>query len=247
MLAVIAAINLVLAIIQKKELAAFFRENKKHILIIEGIVLTFFLIDLFIRIGNPDLWHPYKGGEKPMDFSYFNAVIKSTTFPPYDPWFAGGYINYYYYGFVIVGMLVKLTGIMPSIAYNLILPTLFSLLAIGMFSIVWNISTQSRKKTFLVDADGVQIEKPASSWMPYLFGIAGAAGLVLLGNLGTVRMIWQGLQRLAAPEGNILIANVFQRWIWSFKGSGGAVHRCKIAVRSRRLVLDSQPGDPCAK
>ena len=217
-LAVIAAINLVLAIIQKKELAAFFRENKKHILIIEGIVLTFFLIDLFIRIGNPDLWHPYKGGEKPMDFSYFNAVIKSTTFPPYDPWFAGGYINYYYYGFVIVGMLVKLIGIMPSIAYNLILPTLFSLLAIGMFSIVWNISTQSRKKTFLVDADGAQIEKPASSWMPYLFGLAGAAGLVLLGNLGTVRMIWQGLQRLAAPEGNILIANFFQRWIWSFKG-----------------------------
>ena len=139
-LVVIAAINLVLAIIQKNELAAFFRENKKHILIIEGIVLTFFLIDLFIRIGNPDLWHPYKGGEKPMDFSYFNAVIKSTTFPPYDPWFAGGYINYYYYGFVIVGMLVKLTGIMPSIAYNLILPTLYSLLAIGMFSIIWNIT-----------------------------------------------------------------------------------------------------------
>ncbi len=54
--------------------------------------------------------------------------------------------------------------------------------------------------------------------MPYVFGLAGAAGLVLLGNLGTVRMIWQGLQRLAAPGGDILIANVFQRWIWSFKG-----------------------------
>ena len=74
-----------------------------------------------------------------MDFSYFNAVLKSTSFPPYDPWFAGGYINYYYYGFMLVGVLVKFLGILPSIAYNLILPTIFSLIALGAFSIVWNL------------------------------------------------------------------------------------------------------------
>ncbi len=101
--------------------------------------LSFFLIDLVIRIANPDIWHPYKGGEKPMDFSYFQAVLKSTTFPPYDPWFAGGYINYYYYGFVVVGVLVKWLGIEPSIAYNLILPTLFASVGAGAFSIGWNL------------------------------------------------------------------------------------------------------------
>ena len=153
-----------------------------------------------------------------MDFSYFNAVIKSTTFPPYDPWFAGGYINYYYYGFVIVGMLVKLVGIMPSLAYNLILPTLYSILAVGMFSIIWNITSHSQNSSKQIIDGEELIEKPIHPWMPYVFGLAGAAGLVLLGNLGTVRMIWQGLQRLAAPGGDILIANVFQRWIWSFKG-----------------------------
>ena len=74
-----------------------------------------------------------------MDFSYFNAVLKSTTFPPYDPWFAGGYINYYYYGFVLIGVLVKWLGIIPSVAYNLILPTWFSMLAMGAFCIGWNL------------------------------------------------------------------------------------------------------------
>jgi len=99
----------------------------------EALFLAFFLLDLLIRLGNPDIWHDPNGGERPMEFAYFNAILKSTTFPPYDPWFAGGYINYYYYGYVIVGTPVKLLGIVPSVAYNLILPTLFACLAVGDF------------------------------------------------------------------------------------------------------------------
>ncbi len=227
-LLVIALANTILALLQKKEFAFFFREKRNQVLIIEGVILLFFIIDLLIRIGNPDLWHPYKGGEKPMDFSYFNAVIKSTTFPPYDPWFAGGYINYYYYGFVLVGMLVKLLGIMPSIAYNLILPTLFSLLAVGMYSIIWNIASTGQKVVEQNTAAEMELGKPNHAWLPYIYGLAGAAGLVILGNLGTVRMIWQGLQRLAAPDGSILIANVFERFIWSFKGLIEVVKGAKL-------------------
>ena len=80
-----------------------------------------------------------------MDFSYLNAVLKSSTFPAYDPWYAGGYINYYYYGQVIVGMPVKALGIVPAVAYNIILPLWFSLLAMGTFSVTWNISKMIRK------------------------------------------------------------------------------------------------------
>ncbi len=84
-------------------------------------------------------WDVIWGGEKPMDLSYFTAVLKSTTFPPYDPWYAGGYINYYYYGFVFVGALTKLLGIVPAVAYNLILPMLFSFTGLGVFSIAYNL------------------------------------------------------------------------------------------------------------
>ena len=61
---------------QRHELREEWRNNRKYFLLVEGIFLLFFFIDLFIRIGNPDLWHVSKGGERPMDFSYFNAVIK---------------------------------------------------------------------------------------------------------------------------------------------------------------------------
>ncbi len=65
-------------------------------------------------------------------------MLRSTVFPPLDPWFAGGYINYYYFGYVIVGAPVKLIGLNPSVAYNLILPTLYAMTGIGVFSIAYN-------------------------------------------------------------------------------------------------------------
>jgi uncharacterized membrane protein len=106
----------ILAYLQRKTLWPEIQANWRYFLMIEILGLIAFVFFLLVRRGNPDLWHPFKGGEKPMDFSYLNAVIKSTTFPPYDPWFAGGYINYYYYGFVIVGMPIKLLGINPAVA-----------------------------------------------------------------------------------------------------------------------------------
>jgi YYY domain-containing protein len=208
---VLLGISVIMIYLQRSGLRREWRERRTYFLVIEGLFLAFFIFDLLIRIGNPDLWHPWKGGEKPMDFSYLNAVLKSTSFPPYDPWFSGGYINYYYYGFVYVGVLVKWLGIVPSVAYNLIIPTLFSMIAMGAFSIGWNLISLGRSTARNL--------KVILKSYPFITGIAAALAVAVLGNLGTLRMIYQGYQRLAAPGGNIEGANLFIRIIWAAKGA----------------------------
>ena len=213
-LGIIVLAGLLLGWRQRRELIQEFRERWKYFLLVEGIFLGFFLIDLLIRIGNPDLWHPSKGGERPMDFAFFHAILKSTTFPPYDPWFAGGYINYYYYGYVIVGTPVKLLGIVPSIAYNFILPTLFACLAVGAFSVGWNILSGIRAAKTAGDEE----PKKKLFGLPFIGGISASSAMVLLGNLGIIHMLEQGFERVAAPGGLIDAGNLFQHVWWSIKG-----------------------------
>ena len=126
---------------RRREIRAFIREHSGYILLVELLGVGLFLLMVAIRLGNPDVWDVIWGGEKPMDLSYFTAVMRSTVFPPYDPWHAGGYINYYYYGFVFVGALAKLLGVVPTVAYNLALPMLFSMTGLGVFSIAWGLVT----------------------------------------------------------------------------------------------------------
>jgi YYY domain-containing protein len=208
----IAVAGIALAYLQRAELQAEMRQRWRYFLTIEGLFLAFFVLFLIIRLANPDLWHPWKGGERPMDFSYFNAVLKSTSFPPYDPWYAGGYMNYYYYGFVYSGTLVKWLGLDPSFAFNLILPTMFSLTALGAFSGAWNLAA-ARKTHGENEGPG-----PARSDPPYFAGMSAAALMVLLGNLGTLRMVFRGYQILVDPSLAQEGASLIVRWRAAFEG-----------------------------
>jgi YYY domain-containing protein len=163
--------------------------ERRLLWISEAVFLAGFGLFLFIRAANPDLWHPVFGGEKPMNFAYLNAVTKSEYFPPYDPWFAGGIINYYYFGFVLIAVLIKLTGILPEVAFNLAQPTLFGALCAGAFSLAFGLSLPVRGRLRRASA--------------YLAGVAAVLLVGVVGNLDAGLQVLDQLWRLGtqrAPE-----------------------------------------------
>jgi YYY domain-containing protein len=149
-----------------------------------------FVLFLAFRLITPDGWHPFWGGEKPMEFAQINAIERSAFFPPYDPWYADGYINYYYYGFYLVAFLFKATGIPAEVGFNLALPTFMALLASGGFCVAAALSRQltgSRRLTLL------------GGW-------CGAAALSVLGNLSALRTMADASSAALDP---------FIRWTWN--------------------------------
>ena len=121
--------------IQRRRIGAFWAVRRHLLLGEEGLFALAFLAFVGIRILNPDLWQPWNGGEKFMESAFLNAILRSPHFPPYDPYFAGGSLNYYYFGLYLVSIPIKLTGIAPEVAYNLAVPGLFALTAVGIFSV----------------------------------------------------------------------------------------------------------------
>ncbi|PJF45910.1 MAG: hypothetical protein CUN48_16485, partial [Candidatus Thermofonsia Clade 3 bacterium] len=102
----------------------------------EALFLSAFAFMLALRWLNPALWQPIWGGEKPFEFGFLNALIRTPVLPPYNPFYSDGVINYYYYGFFLMSLPVRLTGIAPEVAYNLIVPTLFGLMLSAVFAVI---------------------------------------------------------------------------------------------------------------
>jgi YYY domain-containing protein len=75
--------------------------------------------------------------EQPMDMALLNASIHAASYPAYDPWMSGHTINYYYLGYLLYGMIAKLSGVAPTVAYNLALSTIPALLMSACYGIVY--------------------------------------------------------------------------------------------------------------
>lgn len=173
---------------RRAELLAYIRENWRAMLGMEALTLALFGAFLLVRLGNPDLWHPNFGGERPMDFAYLNGVLRSTVFPPINPWYSGGYINYYYYGFVLAGTPIKILGIVPSVGFNLILATWFALTGMGAFSVAYNLVGSWRRR-------GKSGALGLAYGNPWLAGVVAMLLAVVLGNLDDIRLIITALAR----------------------------------------------------
>jgi len=192
---------------RRRQLLDYVRTHWRMLLVFEGVALSLYVISLLIRSGNPDLWHPTFGGEKPLDLAFLNAVLKSTTFPPFDPWLAGAYTNYYYFGYVIVGSLIKVLGIVSTTAYNLALPMLFALTGIGAFSVAFDLVEGLRRRERVGKIEDAANGSLMNGWArkSLYAGLAAAVAVVLLGNLGQIAFLLDAWNRLGGSEGGWVI------------------------------------------
>lgn len=198
-LALMAIVSLGILTVKWREIIDFVRRRWATLLAAEVIFLAAFLAFVLVRMANPDLWHPYRGGEKPMDFAYLNAVLRSTIMPPYDPWFGGGYLNYYYWGQFLTAMLIRATAIEPVVAFNLAVPTFFALTVGGVYSIVYSLVRSAGRN---LDASmGIIGAAPRQSAV--LMGLVGVAFVTVLGNLDGAIQVMHGVKNalLGQPFG----------------------------------------------
>ena len=86
-------------------------ERRKTALVFWGTFLFF----LAVRALNPEIF----SGEKPMDFSFLNTLLRSTELPPPEPWLAGTPLSYTYFGHFLAAAAGKLLGIHPGVLFNL--------------------------------------------------------------------------------------------------------------------------------
>jgi YYY domain-containing protein len=188
---------------RRGELIEFLQFNQATLMRQELLFWGAFMVMLAIRWFNPDLWHPGLGGEKPMDTAYLNAIAATPFFPAYDPWYAGGYINYYYYGFVMVASLIHLSGVEVTTAYNLAVATLFALTASGASSAAASLAIPAIRMV------GQGLTKALSNSQGWLTaGLVGAVFVVAIGNLAQTKLLWDGLQDLSNLPKEIPAENV---------------------------------------
>lgn len=158
-LLVVAAAAAVVFLRDRHDFRRFLRENRRDLLISEAVFAAGFLLFLGIRALNPEIYW----GEKPMDFSILNILVRTPSLPASDPWLAGAPLGYYTFGHEMVVLLTFLTHLSTRYTFNLAFGMLGGTILQGAFALARNWGGTLRA------------------------GIAGGALTLLLGNLAGLR------------------------------------------------------------
>ena len=149
-----------------------FKEAVGHqVYVVEALFLILLGGYALLRQYAPEIM----GTEKFMDFMMVNSILQSSSMPPHDAWAAGLSINYYYFGYLIVAFLTRLTGIPTAVTYNLALALFFALSGLGAYGIGYSLVKRFQ-------AAGGVIEPRAGT----LTGLFGVFLLLFIGNLFTI-------------------------------------------------------------
>ena len=130
--------------------------------------ILFFLVFLFWTYLAG--FHPAAHGtEKYMDFGFMQAMMRSTTLPAQDMWYAGKPFNYYYGGQYLAVFLTKLTGTNVEVTYNL----MRTMVAAFAFLLPFSLVRQMLKDKL----------KTGRKWSFCLGGILAGMAVSMSGNL----------------------------------------------------------------
>ncbi len=179
---------------RKSEIVNFLKSNLPLLLVTEILFLAAFAFLAFVRSANPEL----NGTERPMELAFINAILRSPTFPPQDPWLSGYAISYYYFGYVMTAMLARLSGIPGSMAHNLMTSLIFALGAIGAYGILYNLLAQSSIQN--------RQSKILNSLLAPLF-------LLLVANFEALLEIFHRLGWFWTKDSSGQYASVFWKWL----------------------------------
>jgi YYY domain-containing protein len=80
------------------------------------------------------------GGEKFLDFGLLRTILRDTSLPPEDMWFAGEAVQYYYGGHLLSATLTIMTGTAPKYGYNLALAGFYAALVSTAFGLAGSIA-----------------------------------------------------------------------------------------------------------
>jgi YYY domain-containing protein len=149
-------------------LLAWLRSHGRMVLSVELLFAGALGLWALLRAYSPDL--TTAGGEKFMEIMYLNSIGRSDYFPPHDAWLSGYGISYYYFGYVMMAALTRLSGLPAHLTFNVGVASLFALTCTGAFSIAYNLVKRAEK---------VVLTKAK----PIAWGLLGTVLVTIMGNL----------------------------------------------------------------
>lgn len=128
-LGLLSAASLLCLSSRRRNMLEFWRQQGRALLAGEAVFALGFVLFLGLRSFNPEIFW----GEKPMDFSILNILVRTRTLPPSDPWFSGAPLGYYVFGQEMVAFLTLATALSTRFTFNLAFGLLGGMAAQGAF------------------------------------------------------------------------------------------------------------------
>ena len=121
--------------------------------------------------------------EKPMELMMLSSVVNSPSFPPQDLWLSGYTINYYYFGYVVVGMLMMLSNVSLGVAFNLGMASVIALTGTAIAGLIASMIKEHRTKN-------IEHSKALRLWVADVFGVLAIGLILFTGNqIGALQRI----------------------------------------------------------